>query len=406
MNKDSILFSITLAFLALFIFSFVSFIVLMHTIEKRESLIQTKRALDVAHLVLKDIKHKHALSTQTQEYLELFGFESIKSQEQILQDKNLKYIWMDKHRKIELKKFTLNEQNYLLIEIGKRAVLLLDKSEVLTLKSTILVIFLVLCVAFLLLYLNIINKLKPLATLQNKVKSIGEENFDIRCSTKKRDEISQLANEFDSAVKKLKSLKESRNVFIRNIMHELKTPIAKGQFLTQLPNTEKNAQSMQKVFYRLESLINEFASIEELISTKKEILKKEYSLSDVVDNASDILMNNEQSILYEFENIRLEVDFKLFSIAVKNLLDNGIKYSKDRRVSVQTKEGAIYFKSRGERLKKPLENYFEPFSHSHENSRESFGLGLYIVKHILDANNLLLDYNYFEGHNFFIIKTK
>jgi two-component system OmpR family sensor kinase len=43
------------------------------------------------------------------------------------------------------------------------------------------------------------------------------------------------------------------------------------------------------VFNRLESLINEFASIEELISSKN-IEKKSYFLEDLLDNAKDILM--------------------------------------------------------------------------------------------------------------------
>ena len=47
-------------------------------------------------------------------------------------------------------------------------------------------------------------------------------------------------------------------------MHELKTPITKGRFLTQLEQNPENNEKLKSVFNRLESLINEFASIEEL----------------------------------------------------------------------------------------------------------------------------------------------
>ncbi len=252
------------------------------------------------------------------------------------------------------------------------------------------------------------KKLKPLRDLKDKVKNFGEEEFDIRCSSDKKDEISQLANEFDKSAKSLKNIKESRNVFIRNIMHELKTPIAKGYFLTQLPNTEKNSQKMQKVFYRLESLINEFASIEELISTKKNLNKKEYYLWDIVDNASDLLMRNEKNISREFINIKLNVDFKLFSIAVKNLMDNAIKYSPDKCVSIKTQDAAVIFENKGKRLVHPLNDYFEAFFKEEKTpSKQSFGLGLYIVKHILDAildaNSMDLEYEYVNGVNRFKI---
>ena len=84
----------------------------------------------------------------------------------------------------------------------------------------------------------------PLKILKDKVKTLGDENFDFECcNTDRKDEVSQLAMEFKKSVLKLKSLKESRNVFIRNIMHELKTPITKGKFLTQLERNDENNEN-------------------------------------------------------------------------------------------------------------------------------------------------------------------
>ena len=47
-------------------------------------------------------------------------------------------------------------------------------------------------------------------------------NFSISTKIAGKDEISQVANEFDNAIKQLIQLRESRNLFLRNIMHELK----------------------------------------------------------------------------------------------------------------------------------------------------------------------------------------
>ncbi len=77
------------------------------------------------------------------------------------------------------------------------------------------------------------------------------------------------------SAQKLKNIKESRNIFIRNIMHELKTPITKGKFLLQLEKSDENIEKLKMVFNRLESLINEFATIEELISQNRVLEKKE-----------------------------------------------------------------------------------------------------------------------------------
>jgi two-component system OmpR family sensor kinase len=54
----------------------------------------------------------------------------------------------------------------------------------------------------------------------------------------------------------------------------------------------------------------------------------------------------------------------------------------------------------GETLKEPLENYFKPF----HTSKKGLGLGLYIVKSILDIHSMELDYLYKEGANWFRVK--
>jgi two-component system OmpR family sensor kinase len=238
---------------------------------------------------------------------------------------------------------------------------------------------------------------------------LGHENFDLKLPhNNAQDEVSQLAKEFEKAAQRLKQIKESRNVFIRNIMHELKTPITKGKILTQLPHDEKNDAKMQEVFNQLERLINEFASIEELIATTHNLEKSYYFLNDIIDNAMDILLIEEQEVNKEFENIKLHVHFRLFSVAVKNLIDNALKYSYNKCVTIKTtmvnQRWQMVFENKGEPLKYPLENYFEPFFYT--QNKQSFGLGLYIVQAILNANGYELHYEYSNNINHFIIVQK
>ena len=404
MNKSSIYFSITITFIALFIFIIISFGVLYKGSQKREEFFEHKRAFDISRSIKNEMRREGAITQELDDYIKLMDFVIVKDKDRYLNSKQIRFRWTKRLKGFHISALEIKGVNYLHIHHHRVDILLLDLHKPDSFRTLLVFLFLSMLVAFTLLYFNTIRKLKPLKTLKMSVKNIGEEDFDILCATTKKDEISQLANEFDKSAKKLKSLKESRNVFIRNIMHELKTPIAKGQVLTQLASTDENQESMQKVFYRLESLINEFASIEELISTKREIEKKEYLLSDIIDNASDLLMSSEESVNQEFQEIRLKVDFKLFSIAVKNLMDNGIKYSSDKQITIKTEDSSIVFENRGEQLKYPLAEYFEAFFKADDiKSNQSFGLGLYIVKHILDANELTLKYEYIEGVNRFII---
>ena len=406
-KNHSIFFTITITFLVSIILIIVSFTILYKSSEKREEYFITKRNIDVSKMVLRECTNS-GVSKELRDDLNDMDFSIItdpRKQNLILKDKDIIIKYTRHRRRAVMKYLKLNDKYIIYINTPHHKIVLIDNRKSLNNQQTVLLaIFSLILFAFILLYITTINKLKPLKTLKDDMKNLANEDFNVSYAITKKDEISQLANEFDKTAKKLKNIKESRNIFIRNIMHELKTPITKGKFLTQLPQTEQNNDKMQKVFYRLESLISEFATIEELISTRKVLNKKEYYLVDVIDNASDLLMCDEDEIVQEFENIKINIDFNLFSIAVKNLLDNGIKYSEDNKVIVKTNNKQIIFENKADKLSYPLESYFEPFFKGDQvKSNQSFGLGLYIVNHILKANNYKLEYEYKNGMNIFTI---
>ena len=300
----------------------------------------------------------------------------------------------------------LERKNYIYIKKRNDTLLIRDNSDSSSNSQLyITLVFSILLITIILVYLITLRKLIPLKILKDKVKTLGDENFDFECcNSDSKDEVSLLGMEFKKTALKLKSLKEARNIFIRNIMHELKTPITKGRFLTQLEQNAENNEKLKSVFNRLESLINEFASIEELISSSKNIEKKFYYLEDVVDNAKDILMIEDEYVISKYDNKKIEINFKLFSIAIKNLIDNAIKYSPNKEVTIKNENENIIFENVGEQLKYPLSDYFEPFFSNEDKSKDSFGLGLYIIFNILKANNYTLEYEYIDGINRFTCK--
>jgi two-component system OmpR family sensor kinase len=300
----------------------------------------------------------------------------------------------------------LESKNYIYIKKKNDTLLIRDNSDSSSNSQLyITLVFSILLITIILVYLITLRKLIPLKILKDKVKTLGDENFDFECcNSDSKDEVSLLGMEFKKTALKLKSLKEARNIFIRNIMHELKTPITKGRFLTQLEQNAENNEKLKSVFNRLESLINEFASIEELISSSKNIEKKFYYLEDVVDNAKDILMIEDEYVISKYDNKKIEINFKLFSIAIKNLIDNAIKYSPNKEVTIKNENENIIFENVGEQLKYPLSDYFEPFFSNEDKSKDSFGLGLYIIFNILKANNYTLEYEYIDGINRFTCK--
>lgn len=404
MNKNSIIFSTTINFLITSILLIVSFIFLL----SHENFKKNEQIFERYKPIIKMVSgKKFYFDKDFHKNLLDMNYELFESKEEIknILSNNKKIIFARSNKHNEtFKIFEIDGKIYLFFEKFDTQILIKDlESKNLTNSFYTIFVFVSLLVVITILCINTLKKLLPLKELKDKVINFGDEKFDFELSnSSSKDEVTLLANEFKKSAQKLKNIKESRNIFIRNIMHELKTPITKGKFLLQLEKSDENIEKLKMVFNRLESLINEFATIEELISQNRVLEKKSYFLEDLLDNAKDILMIDDNCVKNSYENIKLNVNFKLFSIAIKNLIDNAIKYSNDKKVEVLTQNEDILFVNSGKKLEGDFEKYLEPFYS--KSSNESFGLGLYIVFNILKANGYNLLYKYEDGKNIFIVK--
>ncbi len=406
MNRESIFFTITVSFIISIILVVVSFAILITSNHKRLEHHMIERYAPVSKMVFRQYFRFKDINPNFIENLENLNYIFIEKKadiDAITYNPNTNVIVEKDIRDVLFRVLQLKDKQYLYLKRNNRTFLIEDRNGLTTdSRVYIVLVFVIILITLILSFLVTLRKLMPLKVLKDKVSNLGDENFDFECcDTNRKDEVSLLGMEFKRTAKKLKQIKEARNVFIRNIMHELKTPITKGKFLVEIERNQQNDEKIKEVFIRLEQLINEFASIEELISSTKNIDKKFYFLNDIIDNAKDILMVEEDEVEEHHENKKLEINFKLFSIAVKNLIDNGIKYSPDKKVIIKTDGEDIIFENIGKPLKYELEKYYEPFFANEEKIENSFGLGLYIIHNILKANNYSLEYQYIEGVNIF-----
>jgi len=265
-----------------------------------------------------------------------------------------------------------------------------------------ILVFSIVFLLIILLYLWIVRSLRPISDLKNKIKTFSEGNLDIQCASERNDEIGEVANEFDHAVTMIRELIQSRQLFLRAIMHELKTPIAKGRLMSEMLPDEKSKARLHSIFERLNLLIDEFAKIEKITSKNFELHLNPYKMSDLLEASIDMLMieNPGRLITTEIkEDYIVKAEFELFTLVIKNLLDNAIKYSTDKHVIVVINKNKIEIINKGEALTEPLENYFKPF----HTSKNSLGLGIYIVKSILDIHHMELKYDHENDENIFMV---
>lgn len=270
--------------------------------------------------------------------------------------------------------------------------------------------FLVLGIIFIIFifsFLWIIKALRPLKLLKEEIQDFSNGKLTINCKSDKKDEIAEVANEFDNAAKKISLLLNSRQLFLRTVMHELKTPIAKGRIVSELIDDYKQKDRMVLIFDKLNLLINDFSKTEEIVSKNYNINKYKTSLNLTIEKAIDMMMLDNPKNKIEHKNISkkpLKVDLELFALAIKNLLDNGIKYSPNKKVRIEEKENSLLVISSGNKLEKPLEEYFQAYHNETQYKNHGMGLGLYIVHEILKMHNMTLSYEYQEDNNIFKIE--
>ena len=260
--------------------------------------------------------------------------------------------------------------------------------------------------ALLLLFFSIVlRKLLRLRNLKSAIRTFGDTKKFQAIGVESEDELGEIAAEFNLAMEKIHLLKEARTLFLRNILHELKTPIMKGKILSNSLENAKQQTQLERIFERLETLLGEMVKVEKLSSNEWVLDAKEYRLVDVLDHAMDLLLLGDTkriSIVPQEMAPLVCVDFELFATAIKNLLDNALKHTTGR-VEVDMCTESISVCSFGEKIPQERLDFSRAFNRTVEGASSGLGLGLYIANAIVVKHHFHLSYTHFEGQNFFTI---
>ncbi len=268
-------------------------------------------------------------------------------------------------------------------------------------KITILVATLI-AILFIFLYIAIIRKLAPLKKLNRKIEEFAQGNMNIKITQKSNDEIGKIAQSFDNAIHHIRTLLESKNLFMRNMMHELKTPITRGRIATEMVEDGIGKETLIRAFERMNELIGDLAHVERITTQDFQPNIAQTTLNEIINSAVNLLISNKNKIDIDIEDSAITTDRKLLSLAIKNLLDNALKYGEKETTIIANRE-TIQVISTGKSLEHPLSYYLEPFTQE-EKRNSGFGLGLYIVYNIIQRLNYKLNYFHKNGKNIFELR--
>ena len=289
--------------------------------------------------------------------------------------------------------------------------LLLESNDARHVNDPLWVAFLIISALLISLYVSVLRSLLPLRRLSKDIRKFASGNMEMamtaRLNENEQDEIGQVAVEFDNAVCKIRELIRSRQLFLRAIMHELKTPIGKGRIVSEMVANDTQKMRLINVFERLEMLINEFSKVEQLLSKSYALNYQECHFSLILEQVQDMLMLDkfEERVSCDIrDDVILRVDFQLFSLAIKNLIDNALKYAEDKKAILICDSEFIVVKNLGKKLNHPIDYYKQAFVRGDKVSAGSgMGLGLYIIEQICQMQKFELVYDYEDGYHVFKI---
>ncbi len=254
------------------------------------------------------------------------------------------------------------------------------------------------------LYWLLRRSLLPIRRLEKDIRLYGEGKSPNREHfSSGEDEIARVGNAFYASARRVQQLTRSRQLFVRNIFHELNTPVTKGKILVELTEDPKTRSMLDSIFSRLASLLKELAQTEQVTSQDSALTVRPVRVVELIDQARDLLYLDEPIPSRVTDQV-IEADFATMSIAFKNLIDNARKYGK--HLVIRTTDTGVEFVSEGAPLSHPLSWYIEPFSSGDTRNSEGFGLGLYIVDAIAKKHDMQLTYRHENGHNIFALETR
>ena len=404
-NRHSVLFKINIVFILSFAV-LLFFYLFAHKIINR---VETFKFIRKAVFLVKKNKLKDS---------EVFGVNLIKNQKSINKIlKNGKIILKKNPPRLDytlnLLSFNGNKYLYFRSKTGKINLLLKRISGVNERQNILLAAWIGLNVILILLYISIFRSIRPLKKLRDNIEEFKNGNINVNLTdyASRKDEIGFLAKEFKEAIDNLKKTMNTRIWFIRNIAHELKTPITKGKIALELlkDEDENKKRIFSDIFNRLEMLINELFAAEKIAAGNEILNTTVCSLTSVINRANELLfVKNDGAINVVSDNPDYTVkgDCELLSIGIKNLMDNAVKFKANGKsaVTVSIKKGVLSIINEGARPPISEDVMFEPFSKEiNTKNKDGFGLGLYITKQIIEKHGLKIIYEYTGGKNIFTI---
>lgn len=264
-------------------------------------------------------------------------------------------------------------------------------------------------IAFVFIYYQSKRISQPIKKLNTAAMDIAAGRFDKRMMISTSDEMGQLAASFNVMADSLERLEDMRSSFVSDVSHELRTPMTSISGFIQgiLDHTippEKEREYLSIVLdetKRLTRLVNDMLETSKISSLQYNLDMVEFDITEMVRRAVIQLETKisdkdlELEIDFEDEVIRVIADEDAIRRVILNILDNAVKFSyKGTKTDIRIRtEGGKVITSignhgmgiEGAELRTVFDRFYKT-DKSRSKDKQGAGLGLYLVKNILQCH--------------------
>jgi signal transduction histidine kinase len=273
------------------------------------------------------------------------------------------------------------------------------------------------------------QSLKPISRINQEVSKITARDLTKKLSTgNNKDEIAQLARNFNEMLSRIEKSFELQKSFVSNASHELRTPLAAIKSEIQVALEKDRTPVEYKEI--LKSLNIDNQRLIQLINGLLQLAKSEKgdkSLQMAPIRIDEVLFEVQDELQHQHQNYRISIDFEeipdddesvtmngnksLLRTLFNNLIDNACKYSENNMAVINIRFNKsnciINVADTGIGIsKEDQEKVFEPFFRTKNASNyKGYGIGLSICKRIVDIHGgrIILKSELGQGSNFNVI---
>ena len=268
---------------------------------------------------------------------------------------------------------------------------------------------------------------KPLARVTKAIEDLTDGMLDEEISVPDYTETELITDAFNKMVNRMKILDESRQEFVSNVSHELKTPLTSMKVLADSLLAQ---QDVPAELYRefLEDIAEEIEREDKIINDLLALVKMDKSAAELnitsvnMNELAEIILKRMRPIarkrdiellLVSTREVTAEIDEVKMSLILTNLIENAIKYNKEHgKVTVTLDADHQYFTITVEDTgigipEESLNRIYDRFyrvDKSHSREIGGTGLGLAITKNAvqLHRGSIKVESTFGEGTRFLV----